>query len=318
MPWRKAHSPHRIPPLSLCTMTAALETFGLGKSYGRGARAVSALGALDLAIPKGLVYGVLGPNGAGKSTLLRLALGLVRPSRGSVRLLGEQTIDARVLRRVGAMIEAPALYPFLTARETMRTFARLSGLKDAAREEAVLERVGLVEAGDRKARTYSMGMRQRLALAGALLTRPELLILDEPTNGLDPAGIQEMRTLIRDLVDKEGVTIILSSHLLDEVQKVCDRVAIINRGELVTEGKVSDLVARQGGLFIRATPLAQAAAILGGRGRVEGDGLIADIREEEAPALIRELASAGVDIFEARWMTQSLERVFMSTMGGGQ
>jgi ABC-2 type transport system ATP-binding protein len=299
-------------------MTAALETFGLGKSYGRGARAVSALGAIDFSIPKGLVYGVLGPNGAGKSTLLRLALGLVRPSRGSVRLLGEGQIDARVLRRVGAMIEAPALYPFLTARETMRTFARLSGLKDPAREEAVLARVGLVEAGDRKARTYSMGMRQRLALAGALLTRPELLILDEPTNGLDPAGIQEMRTLIRDLVDKEGVTIILSSHLLDEVQKVCDRVAFINRGELVTEGKVSDLVAAQGGLFIRATPQAKALAILGARGRVEGEGLIADIREEEAPALIRDLAASGVDIFEARWMTQSLERVFMSTMGDGQ
>jgi ABC-2 type transport system ATP-binding protein len=175
-----------------------------------------------------------------------------------------------------------------------------------------------VEAGDRKARTYSMGMRQRLALAGALLTRPELQILDEPTNGLDPAGIQEMRTLIRDLVEKEGVTIILSSHLLDEVQKVCDRVAFINRGELVTEGKVSELVAGQGGLFIRATPLARALEILGARGRADGDGIVASIKDEEAPALIRELAAAGVDIFEARWMTQSLERVFMSTMGNGQ
>jgi len=299
-------------------MTAALETFGLGKSYGRGARAVSALGALDLSIPRGLVYGVLGPNGAGKSTMLRLALGLVRPSRGSVRLLGEQSIDARVLRRVGAMIEAPSLYPFLTARETMRAFARLSGFRDPAREEAVLERVSLTGAADRKARTYSMGMRQRLALAGALLTRPELLILDEPTNGLDPAGMQEMRTLIRDLVEKEGVTIILSSHLLDEVQKVCDRVAIINRGELVAEGRVSDLIAGQGGLFIRAKPMATALAILGSRGRVEGDGIVAEIREEEAPALIRDLAAAGIDIFEARWITQSLERVFMSTMGDAQ
>ncbi len=299
-------------------MTAALETFGLGKSYGRGARAVAALGALDLSIPKGLVYGVLGPNGAGKSTLLRLALGLVRPSRGGVRLLGESRIDARVLRRVGAMIEAPSLYPFLTARQTMRTFARLSGLDDPAREEAVLERVGLAgAAADRKARTYSMGMRQRLALGAALLTRPELLILDEPTNGLDPAGIHEMRTLVRTLVDQEGVTIILSSHLLDEVQKVCDRVAILNNGQLVAEGRVADLVSGQGGLFIRATPLAKAAAIIGGRGRPEGDGIVVTIKEDEAPALIRELAAAGIDIFEARWMTQSLERVFMSTMGGG-
>ena len=297
-------------------MTAALETSGLGKSYGRGERAVSALGALDLSIPRGMVYGVLGPNGAGKSTLLRLALGLIKPSRGSVRLLGENRIDARVLRRVGAMIEAPALYPFLTARETMQAFARYSGLKDPAREQAVLDRVGLTAAADRRAKTFSMGMRQRLALGAALLTRPELLILDEPTNGLDPAGIHEMRTLIRDLVDKEGVTIILSSHLLDEVQKVCDRVAFINRGNLVSEGKVSDLVAGQGGLFLRASPMAKAMAVLGARGRVEGDGMVAEIAEAEAPALIRDLVAAGVDVYEARWMTQSLERVFMSAMGG--
>ncbi len=292
-------------------MTAALEASGLGKSYG----AVSALGALDLSIPRGLVYGVLGPNGAGKSTLLRLALGLIRPSRGSVRLLGESEINARVLRRVGAMIEAPALYPFLTARETMRAFARYSGLNDPAREQAVLDRVGLTAAADRRAKTFSMGMRQRLALGAALLTRPELLILDEPTNGLDPAGIQEMRTLIRDLVDKEGVTIILSSHLLDEVQKVCDRVAFINRGNLVSEGKVSELVAGQGGLFLRASPMAKAMAVLGARGRVEGDGIVAEITEDAAPALIRDLVAAGVDVYEARWMTLSLERVFMSAMG---
>jgi ABC-2 type transport system ATP-binding protein len=299
-------------------MSLALETSGLGKSYGRGDRAVTALGALDLSIPRGIVYGVLGPNGAGKSTLLRLALGLVKPSRGSVRLLGENWIDARVLRRVGAMIEAPALYPFLTARETMRAFARYSGLNDSAREEAVLARVGLTAAADRRSKTFSMGMRQRLALGAALLTRPELLILDEPTNGLDPAGIQEMRTLIRDLVDKEGVTIILSSHLLDEVQKVCDRVAFINRGNLVSEGKVADLVAGQGGLYLRASPMAKAMAVLGGRGRVEGDGIVAEITEDAAPALIRDLVAAGVDVYEARWMTQSLERVFMSAMDGAE
>ena len=180
----------------------------------------------------------------------------------------------------------------------------------------MLDRVGLTAAADRRAKTFSMGMRQRLALGAALLTRPELLILDEPTNGLDPAGIHEMRTLIRDLVDKEGVTIILSSHLLDEVQKVCDRVAFINRGNLVSEGKVSDLVAGQGGLFLRASPMAKAMAVLGARGRVEGDGMVAEIAEADAPALIRDLVAAGVDVYEARWMTQSLERVFMSAMGG--
>ena len=299
-------------------MTAALETSGLGKTYGREARSVTALGALDLSIPKGVVYGILGPNGAGKSTLLRMVLGLVRPSRGSFRLLGENLIDAKVLRRVGAMIEAPSLYPFLTARDTLHAFARVSGFSDLAHIDAVLARVGLTEAAHRKARTYSMGMRQRLALAAALLTRPELLILDEPTNGLDPAGIQEMRTLVRSLVDKDGVTIILSSHLLDEVQKVCDRVAILNRGQLIAEGKVSDLVSGRGGLFIAASPIDKALALLGPRARMHDDGLIADIPREAAPALIRDLAAAGIDIFEARWMTQSLEEVFLTETGAAQ
>jgi ABC-2 type transport system ATP-binding protein len=299
-------------------VTTALETSGLGKTYGREARAVTALGALDISIPKGVVYGILGPNGAGKSTLLRIVLGLVRPSRGSFRLLGESAISATVLRRVGAMIEAPSLYPFLTARDMLHALARVSGFGELAHIDAVLARVGLSEAAHRRARTYSMGMRQRLALAAALLTRPELLILDEPTNGLDPAGIQEMRTLVRNLVDQDGVTIILSSHLLDEVQKVCDRVAILNRGQLIAEGKVSDLIAGRGGLFVAASPADRALALLGARARPHADGLIADITREAAPALIRDLVAAGIDVFEARWVTQSLEEVFLTETGAGQ
>jgi ABC-2 type transport system ATP-binding protein len=299
-------------------MMAALETHDLSKSYGGGKRPVWALRGVNMSIPMGAIYGVLGPNGAGKSTLMRLALGLIRPSRGGVRLLGHERINAGVLRRVGAMIEAPSLYPFLTGRQIMRAFAELSGLRDRGREEAVLERVGLSNAADRRTRTYSMGMRQRLALAGALLGRPELLILDEPTNGLDPAGIHEIRVLMRELATQDGVTIILSSHLLDEVEKVCDRVAIINHGQLVREGRVSDLLASRGGLLIRAEPASQVAAILGPRRRGAEGPLIADIRPDEAPALIRELTAAGVDIFEARWMTESLEGVFMSTMAGQQ
>lgn len=290
----------------------ALETTGLGKTYGS---AVTALSALDLSIPKGVCYGILGPNGAGKSTLLRMVLGLVKPSRGSYRLLGEANVDVAVLRRIGAMIEAPSLYPFLTARDMLHAAAKMSGFDEPGRIEAVLERVNLTDAANRKAKTYSMGMRQRLALAAALLTRPELLILDEPTNGLDPAGIQEMRTLVRNLVDREGVTIILSSHLLDEVQKVCDRVAILNHGKLIAEGRVADLVAGKGALFISASPIDKALAILGPRGRPHPEGLLAEIPREAAPALIRELTTAGIDIFEARWMTQSLEDVFLSTTG---
>ena len=294
-------------------MTLALETTGLGKSYG----AVTALSALDLAIPKGLVYGVLGPNGAGKSTLLRMVLGLVTPSRGGFRLLGESNINASVLRRVGAMIEAPSLYPFLTARDMLRMAARMSGFRENGREEAVLARVGLTDAADRKARTFSMGMRQRLALGAALLARPELLILDEPTNGLDPAGIQEMRTLVRDLVDKDGVTIILSSHLLDEVEKVCDRVAILDHGKLIAKGRVADLVSGRGAIFISASPIEKALAIAGPRAQAQaqGDSISVEIAREEAPALIRALAAGGVDVFEARWANQSLEDVFLSRTG---
>jgi ABC-2 type transport system ATP-binding protein len=295
-------------------MSTALETFGLGKSYGD----VHALQALDLSIPRGGVYGILGPNGAGKSTLLRLALGLINPDRGSVRLLGAQNTDTTILRKVGAMIEAPSLYPFLTAADMLHVFARMSGFAEAGREAAVLERVGLTEAAHRKARTFSMGMRQRLALAAALLHRPELLILDEPTNGLDPAGMQAMRVLIRDLVDKDGVTIILSSHLLDEVEKVCDRVAILDHGKLIAEGAVTDLVGAKGskGLFyLDVAPLEAALALLGPTARRHEEGLVADISREEAPALIRKLVAADIAVTEARWLTPTLEEIFLSRTG---
>jgi ABC-2 type transport system ATP-binding protein len=299
-------------------MNAALETLGLGKSYGSGAGAVHALHALDLSIPRGGVYGILGPNGAGKSTLLRLALGLVGPSRGTVRLLSAEKTDTAVLRKVGAMIEAPSLYPFLTAADTLRVFARMSGVTEAGRETAVLERVGLSDAARRRARTFSMGMRQRLALAAALLHRPELLILDEPTNGLDPAGIQEMRILIRDLVEKDGVTIILSSHLLDEVEKVCDRVAILDHGKLIAEGAVDDLVGSRGLFYLDVSPIDAALAILGPKGKHYHAGLVAEVTREEAPALIRQLVAASIAITEARWLDPTLEEIFLSRTGGGE
>jgi ABC-2 type transport system ATP-binding protein len=296
-------------------MSAALETFGLGKSYGSGAGAVHALQALDLAIPRGGVYGVLGPNGAGKSTLLRLALGLISPSHGSVRLLGAEKADTAVLRKVGAMIEAPSLYPFLTAADALRVFARMSGFAEAGREAAVLERVGLTDAAHRRARTFSMGMRQRLALVAALLHRPELLILDEPTNGLDPAGMQAMRVLIRDLVDNDGVTIILSSHLLDEVEKVCDRVAILDNGKLIAEGAVADLVGARCLFYLDISPMETVFAVLGDKARRHGEGIVADVSRHEAPALIRQLVAANVEIREARWLAPTLEEIFLSRTG---
>jgi ABC-2 type transport system ATP-binding protein len=298
-------------------MTAALETTGLGKSFGVGAGTVHALQALDLSIPRGGVFGILGPNGAGKSTLLRLVLGLIKPSRGSFRLLGAEKTDVAVLRRIGAMIEAPSLYPFLTAREMLQAFARMSGFKEPGREAQVLERVGLTEAAHRRARTFSMGMRQRLALAAALLHRPELLILDEPTNGLDPAGIQEMRVLIRDLVDKDGVTIILSSHLLDEVEKVCDSVAILDHGKLIASGRVADFTQKSSLFYLEVAPLNVAVSVIG-NSRPHGAGIAVEIPRTEAPDLIRRLVNANVAITEARWISQTLEDVFLSRTGGAK
>jgi len=175
--------------------------------------------------------------------------------------------------------------------------------------------VGLTEAADRKVHGYSVGMKQRLALAAALITRPEALILDEPTSGMDPAGILEMRALMRQLADKDGVTIILASHQLDEVQRVCDAVAILDRGKLVAEGRVDQLTAVGERLRLLATPMARVLEVLGARGQADGEAVVAAIPREEAPALIKALVKAGVDITEARWVGGDLEKVFLSHTG---
>jgi ABC-2 type transport system ATP-binding protein len=198
---------------------------------------VRALDDFSLAIPAGGVFGVLGPNGAGKSTLFRIALGLVRPTSGAARLFGAPAGDISALRKVGAMIETPRYPPYLTARDTLKMLALESGAKNAD-IDGWLERVGIAGAADRSTSGFSVGMKQRLGLAAAFFTKPELVILDEPTSGMDPAGIQEIRALIVDLAKREGVTIILASHQLDEVRRVCDRVAILSKGKVVAEGGV--------------------------------------------------------------------------------
>lgn len=290
-------------------MTAVLETFGLAKSYRSGSARVDALRGVDLQVPKGVVYGLLGPNGAGKSTLLRIVLGLVRASGGGCQLFGANP-DARVRRRVGALIESPALYPFLTATRMIELLAKTSGISAPGAAD-LLARVGLTEAAHRRVRSFSLGMKQRLAVASALIGKPELLIFDEPTNGLDPGGIQEMRSLMRDLA-RDGTTVILSSHLMEEVQKTCDRVAILNHGAVVAEGAVPELLAASGALMLRASPIDAALKVLGPRGRLAGDMIAADIPRDASAGVIRELVTAGVDVHEARWSEQSLEDLFLS------
>ncbi|MDO8295687.1 MAG: ABC transporter ATP-binding protein [Caulobacter sp.] len=292
-------------------MSFALEAAGVSKAYGT----VKALDGLTLNIPRGGIFGILGPNGAGKSTLFRIVLGLVRPTTGETRLLGEKAGDIKALRRIGAVIETPRFLPWLTGRETLRMLALASGEK-APDIDGWLTRVALTEAADRKVGGYSVGMKQRLALAAALLTRPELLILDEPTSGMDPAGILEMRALMRELADRDGVTIILASHQLDEVQRVCDAVAILDRGKLVAEGRVDSLTAVGERLRLLASPTARVLEILGDRGVADGpDAVFAALPRAEAPALIAALVKAKVEITEARWIGGDLEKVFLSHTG---
>jgi ABC-2 type transport system ATP-binding protein len=218
-------------------VTSALAVRGLTKRYDD----VAAVDALDLTVERGELFGFLGPNGAGKTTTIRMALGLILPSSGVVELLGETVrVDHAPLEKVGALVEEPAFWRFLSGRKNLEYFARAGGSRDDVRTrlgriDEVLELVGLSAAGHKRVKAYSQGMRQRLGLALALLGTPELLVLDEPTNGLDPSGMREMRTLLRRLAD-EGTTVFVSSHLLAEVEAMCDRVGVMAQGTLVAEG----------------------------------------------------------------------------------
>jgi len=296
-------------------MTSVIETRSLTKTYGT----VRALDGLSLEIPKGGVYGVLGPNGAGKSTLFRILLGLIRPSEGQAIVMGGPIGDVKASRRMGSMIETPRFPPFMTARQVLVWLSTAHGLKaDNSRVDAWLDRVGLTGAADRKVRGFSVGMLQRLGVAIALITEPELIILDEPTSGMDPPGIQEMRALIRSLSDHDGITVVLASHQLLEVQRVCDRVAIMNKGKLVREGSVSELTTGGERLRLSVKSSDKVLQVLGAKGSKEGDAVIAAIPRAEGPALLKALIEQGVDIDEARWVGADLESVFMTETGSVQ
>ena len=239
-------------------MSEVIRCEGLTKRY----RHTVAVAGLDLSVPAGQVFGFLGRNGAGKTTTMRMLLGLIRPTSGRAWLNGRPVPDPGGLARVGAMIEEPAFYPWLTGRRNLQILARSGPPRQAGRADpvaAALTRVGLDEVAGRKVKTYSQGMRQRLGLAVALLRQPPLLLLDEPANGLDPAGISEFRGLLRSLAGT-GTTVFLSSHLLAEVEQVCDEVAVLRDGRLVGQGRVAELAARRARVRVLLRPADRPAA----------------------------------------------------------
>jgi ABC-2 type transport system ATP-binding protein len=271
----------------------------LTKRYGRH----TVVDAVSLTVRRGEIYGFLGPNGAGKTTTLRMLVGLVRPTRGSARVLDGRPGDPSVLRRVGALIEGPGFYPYLSGRDNLRVLARYNRLSDADVEQ-VLDQVDLSARGGDSYKSYSLGMKQRLGVAAALLGEPDLLILDEPTNGLDPNGMADMRDLIRKLA-AQGRTVLLSSHLLGEVQQLCDRVGVIAGGRLLVESTVAELRGASS-LLVRAEPALRAeqviAATLGAvevRRTADG-GLEVHAGPDRNPELVRALVAAGVEVHEIR------------------
>jgi ABC-2 type transport system ATP-binding protein len=287
-----------------------IETSGLTKRYGER---IIAVDRLDLRVRRGEVFGFLGPNGAGKTTTLRMLLGLVRPTSGSALVLGAAPGSPEALTRVGALVESPSLYPFLSGRDNLRVLARHAHVSES-RVDAVLDEVELTHRASDRFATYSLGMKQRLGVAAALLKDPELLILDEPTNGMDPAGMAEMRTFIRGL-GRGRRTVLLSSHLMTEVEQICDRVGVIRRGSLVGEGTVAELRGRET-LRVRAEPIAAAERLLGTLPAVEhvtvangGFHIAAD--PAAAAAINRALVEAGIAVSELRREQASLEEVFL-------
>ncbi len=299
------------------TTQPAIRITNLSKTFGRRRKRIEAVKHVTLDIPVGQVYGFLGPNGAGKTTTIRMMLDLIRPTEGDVTIFGQHVRrEHGVLRRVGAIVEGAMFYNFLSGRRNLDVLARTANDLNPQRIDALLEQVGLAHRADQRVKGYSTGMKQRLGLAAALLGDPDLLILDEPTNGLDPEGMHEIRQFIRSLADDHGKTIFLSSHLLGEVEQVCDRVAIINLGEIVREGMVSDLLEGKSRLRVEASPLDRAAAVLGERWAVSSNGqwLTIDATREDAPYLVRRLVEQGVDVYQVASQRQTLEEYFLSVV----
>ena len=294
-----------------------IETRGLTKRYGSR---VVAVDSVDMSVRRGEVYGFLGPNGAGKTTTLRILVGLTQPDSGTARVVGHEPGKPAGLARIGTLIEYATLYPYLSGRDNLKVVADYAGVP-YGRIDAVLDEVDLLDAASRRFGTYSTGMKQRLGVAAALLKKPELLILDEPTNGLDPQGMAEMRILIRQLGQGEH-TVLVSSHMLGEVEQICDRVGVISHGRLVRESSVRELRG-SAAVLVRARPSDIARRLLTEMfgpeavGQVDG-ALRVSTDPERSADLNTRLAAAGVVVSELRPIQKSLEEVFFQLTGEEQ
>ena len=296
-----------------------IEARGLVKQYGE----IVAVDHVDLTVERGDVFGYLGPNGAGKTTSLRMLLGLIRPTAGNARLFGRDPLElgARALDGVAGFVEGPRFYPYLSGRRNLRLLADLDGGAPSSRIDEVLDTVELRDRAKDRVGGYSHGMRQRLGIAASLLRDPKLLLLDEPTTGLDPAGMRDMRELVKQLAG-EGITILLSSHILAEVEELCNRVAIIRRGAIIYEGRLDELLASAGGgyrlrageperaqMLLRAQPGIESVTVLDGHVRFQAD-------DAALAAATIALGRAGIGITELTPLTSSLEDLFLVMTAG--
>jgi len=297
-----------------------LRTRNLSKHYGKRL----AVDNLNLEVKRGEIFGFLGPNGAGKTTTIRMALGLIAPSAGNVEILGHDiaTHRAHILPRVGALVETPALYLYMSGRNNLRAVGSVLGGVPDERVDAVLDLVGLRARQKDRVRTYSLGMKQRLGVAIALLQDPDILILDEPANGLDPAGIVEMRDLMHRLA-AEGKTVFISSHMLSEVQQICTRVAIINLGKLISESSIEELISGRGEYTVRLERANEALALIqkqpwGRSARLDSSGALVTLAPEgRGRNLNLFLVNAGFAPDMLTQTTQDLEQVFLSLTNSG-
>jgi ABC-2 type transport system ATP-binding protein len=303
-------------------VSAVLEIQGLQKTYRTRKGVRRALDGFDMVVEAGQVHGFLGPNGSGKTTTLRTLLGLIRPNGGRMSLLGREVPQAlpEVMGSVGAIVESPQFFGNFSARDTLSLLADAGGV-DQHRVVEVLELVGLRDRSSDRVKTYSLGMKQRLAVASALLKNPQLLILDEPANGLDPGGIREMRTLMRNLA-ASGMTVLISSHILGEIQLICDSVTIISAGRRVAAGAVTDVLAQHEASSVRVrvesigdlTASAGALREIGAQVVVEADHLLVDGIAQPS-AITRALAARGFYVSELAPVTVDLESVFLELTG---